>query len=305
MSWLEQLEGELTLRGVRGRERERILLELHDHIACEPGCEGRLGDAAALAASFAEELGTDRARRSALGAFAALAVTAAVLAVSQLAIGAAGGPPGFDHGHSFLLFMPAMLGMLVAPQVALVAGCLAAVRALRRRRTGSLPAAELALLRRRTRIALLAGLATALGLELYLLDFSSVLAVWWLALVGGAAAVAALALLAAMRALWRAGEIVSEAEGPSGDIFDDLPIPGSRWLGRQPWRLGALAVLGVTAVMTALVWHAERSLVEGLERGAVEGIAAAAGFALLGRAIGAAPAVGGEPVAGGERGARP
>lgn len=305
MSWLEQLEGELTLRGVRGGERERILLELHDHIACEPGCEERLGDQASLAASFAEELGTDMARRSALGAFAALAVTAAVLAVSQLAIGAAGGPPGFDHGHSLLLFMPAMLGMLVAPQVALVAGCLAAVRALRRRRTGSLPAAELALLRRRTRIALLAGLATALGLELYVLDFSSVLAAWWLALVGGAAAVAALALLAAMRALLRAGEIVSEAEGPSGDIFDDLPIPGSRWLGRQPWRLGALAALGVTVVMTALVCHAERSLVEGLERGVVEGIAAAAGFALLGRAIGAAPAVGGEPVAGRERGARP
>lgn len=301
MSWLEQLEDALTLRGVRGGERERILLELRDHIACEPGCEERLGDPATLAASFAEELGTDKARRSALGAFAALAVTAFALAVSQLALSAAGGPPGFDHGHSLLLFALAALGMLVAPQVALVAGCLAALRALRRRHTRSLPAAELALLRRRTRIALLAGLATALGLELYVLDFSSVLAVWWLALVGGAAAVAALALFAAMRALSRAGEIVSEAEGSSGDIFDDLPIPGSRWVQRRRWRLGALAALGVTAVMTAFVWHAERSLVEGLERGVVEGIAAAAGFALLGRAIGATPALDGEPDAGRER----
>jgi hypothetical protein len=185
--------------------------------------------------------------------------------------------------------------MLVASQVALVAGCLAALRALRRRRTVSLPAAELALLQRRTWIALIAGLATALGLELYVLDFSSVLAAWWLALVGGGAAVAVLALFAAMRALAHAGEIVSEAEGPSGDIFDDLPIPGARWVQRRRWRLGALAALGVTAVMTALVWHAERSLIEGLERGVVEGIAAAAGFALLGRAIGAAPALDGKP----------
>jgi hypothetical protein len=299
MSWLEQLESELTLRGVRGGERERILVELSDHIACEPGCEERLGDPAALAASFAEELGTDRARRAALGAFAALAVTALALAVSQLAIRAAGGPPGFHHGLSLLLFVPAALGMLVASQVALVAGCLAALRALRRRRTVCLPAAELALLHRRTWIALIAGLATALGLELYVLDFSSVLAAWWLAVVGGAAALATLALLAAMRRLWRAGEIVSQADGPSGDVFDDLPIPGSRWLRRRPWRLGALAALGVMAAMTTLVWHAERSLVEGLERGVVEGIAAAAGFALLGRAIGAAPAVDGEPLAAG------
>ena len=224
------------------------------------------------------------------------------MVVSQLAIGAAGGPPGFEHGHSLVLFVPAALGMLLAPQLALVAGGLAAVRALRRRRAAALPAAELALIRRRTWVALLAGLATVLGLELYVVDFSSVLATWWLALVGGAAALAALALLAAMRALSRAGEIVSELDGPSGDVFDDVPLPGSRWLRRRPWCLGAFAALGVTAVMTVFVAHAERSLVEGLERGVVEGIAAAVGFALLGRALGTQPAPRREPAAAHGRG---
>lgn len=289
MSWLEQLENELGARGIKGRRRARILVEFRDHIACEPGCEARLGDPARLAVSFADELGAAEARRCAFGAVAALAVTAAVLIASQLAIGAAGGPPGFKHGHSLVLFTLAALGMLVAPQVALVAGGLATLRALRRRRAGALPAAELKLIRRRTRVALLAGLATVLGLELYVMDFSSTLAAWWLALVSGAAGLVALALLAAMRRLSHAGEIVSEVDGPAGDIFDDVPLPGSRWLRRRPWCLGALAVTGVTAVMTVVVWHAERSLVEGLERGVFEGIAAAVGFAALGRAVGAQP----------------
>ena len=295
MSWLAQLENELGARGISGRRRERILVELRDHIACEPGCEARLGDPARLAVSFADELGAAEARRCAFGAVGALAAAAAVLLVSQLAIGAAGGSPGFEHGHSLALFALAALGILLAPQVALVAGGLAALRALRRRRAGALPRAELELIRTRTRVALLAGLATVLGLELYVVDFSSTLAAWWLALVSGAAALAALALLAAMRRLSHAGEIVSEVDGPSGDIFDDVPLPGSRWLRRRPWGLGVLAVVGVTAVMTVFVWHAERSLVEGLERGVFEGIAAALGFALLGRAVGAQPLAEPEP----------
>ena len=44
MSWLEQLEYALRARGVSRRRRERIVVELRDHIACEPGCEARLGD---------------------------------------------------------------------------------------------------------------------------------------------------------------------------------------------------------------------------------------------------------------------
>jgi hypothetical protein len=53
MSWLDDLSGELRARRVPRRVRHRILLELRDHTACEPGCEDRLGDPRELAVSFA------------------------------------------------------------------------------------------------------------------------------------------------------------------------------------------------------------------------------------------------------------
>jgi hypothetical protein len=59
MSWLSQLSDELRARGVPSRERHRILAELHDHIASEPGCEPRLGDPDGLASQFADEIGLE------------------------------------------------------------------------------------------------------------------------------------------------------------------------------------------------------------------------------------------------------
>jgi hypothetical protein len=58
MSWLDDLSGELRARRMPRRVRHRILLELRDHIECEPGCEDRLGDPRELAVSFADELAT-------------------------------------------------------------------------------------------------------------------------------------------------------------------------------------------------------------------------------------------------------
>ena len=286
MTWLHELADELAARGITGRERRRILLELRDHIDCEPGCEARLGDPGALAAGFADELATDCARRCAFDVFGALALAAVALLVSQLAIGRAGGYPGFSHGLSLALFVPAAPGMFIAPQVALVAGTLAALRAARRRRARTLPAAELALIRRRAWVGLGAGIATVAGLELYVADFSSVLPGWWLALVGGLAAVAGAALLVASVRLARAGAIVTRTGGCAGDVFDDLPAIRWSWLRAHPWRLGIIASLIVAVAMTLLGWHAEHSLIEGVERGVLEGLAAATGFALLGTAIG-------------------
>jgi hypothetical protein len=290
MSWLETLSAELQARGITGREHHRIVLELRDHITCDPGCADRLGDPEELAAEFADELATDRARRSALDVFAALAVAALALLVSQLAIGHAGGYPGFTDGLSLGLFVPAAFGMFIAPQVALVAGTLALLRAARRWRARALPTAEIALIRRRAWVGLVAGFATVAGLELYVADFSAVLPSWWLALVGGLGAAAGLALLGACARLGRGGAIVTHASGSSGDVFDDLPAIRWRWLRRHPWRLGALASVTVAAAMTLVGWHAERSLIEGVERGVIEGLASAAGFALLGGAIGVAAA---------------
>lgn len=289
MSWLDRLDAELRARGVPRRDLRRIHLELSDHIACEPGCEDRLGDPRSLAITFAEELATARARGSALTTFTALALTAAALTFSQLTVPRAGGYPTFSAGLSLLLFMPALFGMLVAPQAALVAGGLAALRALRRRRVPNLPAAEIALINRRARIALVAGSAIVAGLELYVVDFSPRLPGWWVISTGGLGAAAGAALVLAWRALTRAQTTVSERAGRAGDLYDDLPLPRWGWLRNGPWRLGALAVLAASLAVTMFEAHAEHSLLEGVQRGTFEALAAAVGLALLGRAIGAVP----------------
>src|SRR5580693_7739281 len=113
MSWLEDLSGELYARGVARRDRVRIVAELSDHIACEPGCEERLGDPRALATSFADELATAEARGSAFATFGALAVAAVALAVSLITLGRFAHYPGYSNGLSTALFFPALLGMVV------------------------------------------------------------------------------------------------------------------------------------------------------------------------------------------------
>ncbi|HEY5198928.1 MAG TPA: hypothetical protein VIJ51_18055 [Solirubrobacteraceae bacterium] len=285
MTWTEQLADELGRRGVPARQRETILLEMKDHIACEPASVSRLGNPGELAAEFADELATQSARGGALGAFGALGVAAVALIVSQLGLGAAGGYPGFDNGYSTALAIPAILCMVIAPQIALVAGTLALLRALRRRGEPVLPAAEIRLVRRRTWVGLGAGLACSVALEVYVLDFLAVEPAWWLGLVGGLAGLAIVALGAAAVSLRGSGGLVVAATGPAGDIFDDLPP--LRPLRGRPWRLCGVVAGGVAVAMTLGEWHAEHSLAEGLQRGIFEGVAATVGFVLLGRAIGA------------------
>ena len=288
MTWLQRLADDLTARGIRGHDRRRIVAELRDHIECEPESVARLGDPTELARTFADEMATSRTRRAAWHAFGALSTAAAVLAFSQVALVRTVGYPGFNHGLSLLLFFPALVGMLLAPQVALVSGTLAALRALRRRRVTRMPAAEIGLLGRRIRVALAAGFATVGGIEIYVVDFSARLPAWWLGTVGGLGLASGAALVWATHSLVGARALVSGTPGGAGDVFDDLPAIGFSWLRRRSWRLGAAASLLVAAAMTAFEAHAERSLAEGLQRGIVEGVAAAIGFALLGRTIGVA-----------------
>lgn len=287
MSWIGEFEEELRRRGVRAATRRRLLDEFSDHIACEQEVRielTRLGAAREIAGQYAEELATDETRHAALGGFAALALAAIALVVSQAALGRIG-YPGFNHGTSTPLSVIAIVAMVVGAQVALVGGTLAAWRALTRRRAPSLPSAEIALIQRRTRLALAAGLTTTGGLLLYVVNFLNVLPAWWLALSGSLAALASGALVAAWRANAHSAATVSLAPGPAGDVFDDLPP--LRTLRSHPLRLVTLAALAVGAAMTLIVWHAEHSLVEGLERGGFEALALAACFALFGRAIGA------------------
>jgi hypothetical protein len=287
MSWIGEFEEELRRRGVRAATRRRLLDEFSDHIACEQEVRielTRLGAAREIAGQYAEELASDETRHAALGGFAALALAAVALLVSQAALGRIG-YPGFSHGASAPLALIAIVAMVVGAQVALVGGTLAAWRALRRRREPSLPRAEIALIQRRTRLGLAAGLTTTAGILLYVVNFTSVLPAWWLILSGALAALASGALVAAWRANVHSSATVSLAQGPAGDVFDDLPP--LRALRTHPLRLVTLAALAVGAVMTLIVWHAEHSLIEGLERGGFEALALTACFALFGRAIGA------------------
>jgi hypothetical protein len=288
VSWLGEFEDELAARHVPPRARERILAELRDHIACEQGAPTRLGAPREIAGQYADEFGAHAARAGALTAFGALVFAAIALLASQLTLTRIGGMsryPGFDHGFSVALSLPAIIVLLVGPQVALVAGTLAAWRALRRRRAAVLPHEEVALVRRRARIGLAGGIATMAGQLLYVANFAGVLAIWWLLLSAGLAVTAIAALSLAWRGLARGSATVVLAGGDAGDLFDDItPL---RSLRNHPLILWLSAALACGGAVTVLEWHAERSLAEGLQRGAFEVVAMSIGFAALGRAIGA------------------
>jgi len=285
VSWLREFEDELKARAIRPAARERLVAELADHIACERGAPTRLGSPREIAGQYADELAADGVRHGAAATFAALSCAALALAVSQLTLGRFVGYPGFDHGFSTPLALVAILAILIGPQVALVGGTLAAWRALRRRREAVLPAAEVALVRARAQVGLAAGAVTAGGLLLYTADFIGVLPAWWLALSGGLAAAAMAALVAARQVLAGSRATVVAAGGPAGDIFDDIrPL---RALRGHPLLLWLSAALSCGGLVTIAAWHAEHSLVEGLERGLFEAVALSIGFAALGRKIGA------------------
>jgi hypothetical protein len=289
MTWISDFDDELAARRIRPSVRERLVAEFEDHIACEQGVSTRialthLGVAREIAGQCADELAADDVRSGALRGFGALTLAAVATVGSQAALGSIG-YPGFNHGASAALGLVAIAAFFLGAQVALVAGTLAAWRAFRRRREAVLPAAEVALLRRRALVGVGAGIVTTAGLLLYVVDFIGVLPAWWLALSGSLAALAAGSLLVVTAGLVRTSSTVVLASGPAGDLFDDLPP--LRPLRGHPVRLCAATALVIGTAMTLFEWHAEHSLTEGLQRGIFEALAMTAGFALLGRAIGA------------------
>ncbi len=279
-SFLVELDRELARRRVPAPARRRIAGEYADHLACDPGAAARLGVPDELARTFAAELAADDARRVTGETLAALCLAAVALVAGQLALGGAGGSPRFDRGTSTLLSLPAIVLIVLAPQVAFIAGSLGAVRAWRRRRARTLPDAEVRLIHRRCRVAAAAGSITCAGLLLYAMNFTSRLPAWWLTLQLGLAAAA----LAALAAAWRASRSASPTwagvagvpEGLAADVPRLAPLLARP---RAAWALAGTAGLLATAAFTA---HAEGSLAEGLQRGAFEGVAIAVG---LGAAI--------------------
>jgi hypothetical protein len=236
------LRDELARVGIRGRLARRIELELEDHLRCDP--QAALGTPAEIAERFAAELRVVRTRRASLVTFGALALCALVLVAVAGAQPVGAGNPA------------AGLAILVCAQVALVAGSLALLRALRAR----VPA-DLRLAQRRSAIALAAGAGVCAAAAL---DSPST----WLLVC----ALAPLPALTVASASTRRAIVVT---GDTPAAKPELP-PFALAL------LGAIAVVGVVAQGTLF----EHSLVEGLMRAALEAAGLVAAVALLGRPLG-------------------
>ena len=276
MSYLDELSRELARRGIRGATRGRILSEVDDHLRSDPDAEDRFGSPAAIANEFAAELGSQASRRAAFVAFAALAAAGAVYAAAFVSQAFASPPtetltPALGAG--------ALAAMVVAPQVAFVAGALALVRSLRRRGR-AMPTAELQVVRRRTSVALASGVVTMGALVLYGREFAPSLAGWWTPATYVSASAAVLLLVAASVPAVRAARFKPELAGSAGDVFDDLGLAGG-----DPWKLACWVAVAVGAA----VWLAgivQGDPLDGLVRGIFEAAACLAGFAALGRYLG-------------------
>ena len=261
MSYLDELSRELARHGVRGGARRRILAEVDDHLRSDPDAQQRFGAPADIANKFAAELGAHASRRAAVGAFAALAVAGAVYAALVVSL----------SPQSIQSSTLSTAALILAPQVAFVAGVLALARALRTRNR-ALATAELTVLHRRTGIALAFGAVTMAALASSAASAPAYVAT---AAATTLLATAAVPLLASTR-------FRPQLAGSAGDVFDDL---GIQRLRRDPWRFARWVALGVGAA----VWLAgivQGDPLDGLLRGALEAAACLAGFAVLGRYLG-------------------
>lgn len=279
MSWFDELRRALRLCGVTGSAARRVELELADHLASDPDAEERLGDPVELARAIAAEVATKQTRVAAFGAFGSLTLTAAACLIATGLVTAAGGWPDLFAGG--IVGVVAALLLAVAPQVALVAGGLALLRA-RGLRGAPAPAAELALVRRRATIALAAGGTTALALATSALTSRSELAGWWVGLTLALAAGSTLALGTAAALVRRSARALTTVPGPPGDVFDDLPFSLH---GRHRELLAGTALVVVLA-SSITGWVAEGDPGSGLVRGGIEGVAIVVCWLALGRALG-------------------
>jgi hypothetical protein len=282
VSYLDDLSEQLSSVGVAGRQRARILAEIADHLSCDPSAN--LGAPDALARQFADELGTTRARHAAFTSFAALALVGMLFAAALMTFpGGVLGIPG-NQPTPFAGDLGAGI-MILASQVAFVAGTLAALRALHRRRDGVIARSEAVVMVRRSAVALGAGVATMVGMALVAVALRSQVAPWWptLALVSAGVGVAALA--AATPAALRAGRLRPVHAGGAGDMFDDLGPVTPGWLRGKHWTCAALTAAAVAIVVT-IAGAVQADGYDGALRGILDGGACLAGFALLGRYLG-------------------
>lgn len=253
------LRNELARVGIGGRLAQRIMLELEDHLRCDPAAD--LGAPREIAERFAEELRVPRTRRSAYGAFAALTITAVAILAS-----ARGSGPVVPGARGWVESLGGV-ALVLGAQVAFVAGVLALWCAARR----PTQPADLRLVQRRTAIGLAAGgvaLTAHLVQSIAVQPYTSTL---WFGFAISATLVPGLALAGAAHGL-RGATLLTPVISPSRKPF------------AGPLVLAAGAA--VVAVMIVGSAFAESSWDEGLNRGGIELVAFALGFLLLGRRLG-------------------
>ena len=273
---LAELERELARLGVRGRDARRLLEESREHLRDLGDESGRFGSATEVARAAAAELATTRTRLAAYEGFGALAVVGLAYAAFVLLAGG-GSPPDFTGGESALLGVLATIGLVLFPQVAFVAGCLALVRTIRLRDADRVGASELGLLRRRTIVALVAGLLTVVSAALWAYEFRADVTAWPVLL---GSALLAVVLAASLVAVRRSARPQAAPGENAGDVFDDLPVLARLGLA-DGTRLAAATAAAVFAAGFLGGWAVEGDPGSGLVRGGFEAVALLAGYALL------------------------
>ena len=288
MTWLTSLDTELLAAGVRGPVRARILAELVDHIECEPGCESRLGDPAAIAAEFAADLRVSTTRRAAWRAFGALALAAVGVLVTQRAYGVAGGWPTVTGARATFVSLTG-IAILLGIQIAFAAGILGALRALRLRRAREASAAEFRLVQRRFRVACVAAALADAGMLAHTALLASLLPWWWTAISAGAAAGPLVALVIGLRAL-RGATLVTADGGPAARALGgDVPAVVAAiadWFSAHWLRLALAVGIPTTAFMLLSSAFAESSWTEGINRALGEAVAFGCCLGVFGRRLG-------------------
>ncbi|HEX4011470.1 MAG TPA: hypothetical protein VHX62_15730 [Solirubrobacteraceae bacterium] len=287
--YLLELRRRLTALGITGSLRGRIVDEIADHLECDPDAD--LGDPAALARQFADELGSVRARTAALAGFAGLVVAGVVFSAAFLVA-----PNGMLRGMQSAgphvrsirppgwAIVPAALEVLFT-QLALAAGCLAALRWFWRRGSGILPAAEAGVLVRRAVVGVGAGAVCMVCLALVAVAGRSEFGSGWTGVTIAAAGLGLVALLATLPSLWAAARVRPVAGGRAGDVIDDLGPLAPAGLRGRPWRF-ALLVAAAIAVLLTVVSLPAGDLYDGAARGIFDGLACLIGFGLLGPYLG-------------------
>jgi hypothetical protein len=283
VNYVQELSDELARVGLRRRLRRRILAEISDHLACDPAAD--LGPAADLARQFADELGTRRARRAAFESFTALAIAGLLFAVAFVSSGWAGPNATRVYASSAVLGYLGVVLVLLAPQLALVAGSLAALRAFRRRGQRIIARSEATVIARRTALAVACGMASMAGLVLVALEFHGRLAGWWTSLTLSAATVGLCAMAVATPRVVAALRLRPVAPGGSGDVFDDLGGLAPARLRGRPWALACVVAAAVALTIT-LFGAAQADGIDGALRGVAEALACLIGFAVLGPWLG-------------------